>query len=115
MYAELGAFRRGEIPQNVLRGVQVRRWAADPEPDAQVIGAAQRSGDRPETVVTGVPSAAFDPQHAEGQVELIVDDDQTLPWNAEVVQQTGDRAAGLVHVRKRLGEHRWLTGQPAIG
>jgi hypothetical protein len=43
-----------------------------------------------------------------------VHDDDLLERRLEEAADAGDRAAGLVHVRLGLGQHRRSTGQPAL-
>src|SRR3954462_10608400 len=104
----------GEVLEHEVRRVLPAGRAADPDADAEVVLGAGRPRDRPQAVVAALAAAALEPHGGEREVKLVVDDDEVGGVQVVVVQQAADRAAGLVHVRRRPGEDDPPSGQPAL-
>src|SRR4051794_16609017 len=111
---QLLALGGGEVLEHEVRRVLAAGRAADADADPEVVLGAGRPGDRPQAVVAALAAAALEPDGGEGEVELVVDDDEVGGVHVVVVQQAADRAAGLVHVRRRPGEDDAPAGQPSL-
>ena len=98
------------VEENSLRtkSAGVCRPGGRPTPnrDSIVVTGAKRFAQRLEPVVAVVAAAELAPQYAEVDVQLVVQHDQVGRLHLEELQQPGDRAAGLVHVRAGLGQDR---------
>ena len=87
--------------------------AGRPRIAPEVIPISEGLRDRPQAVVTIVTTAQFQPDGAVRDVELVVHHDDLLDRHLVEVTQAGDRPAGLVHVRPRLGKHHARAARPA--
>src|SRR3954451_174199 len=111
---QLLALGAGEVLEHEVRRVLPARWTADADPDPQVVLGAGRARDRPQAVVATLAAAALEPDAGEREIELVVDDDEVGGGEMGVVEQAADRAAGLVHVGRRTGQHDPPAGEPAL-
>src|SRR3954453_11910517 len=111
---ELLALGRGEVLENEVRGILTSRGPANSDAHPQVVLPADRAADRPQAVVPALAAAALEPSGREGDVELVVDDDEVLHRDVVVIQQAADRAAGLVHVGRGPREDDAATRQAAL-
>src|SRR3954469_22158631 len=110
---QLLTFGHREVPEHEVGGVLPPRRTPDPHPQAAVLLRPQRPADRPEPVVAALAAAPLEHEIAEREVELVVDDEQPLRLDLEEAAGGGDLPAGLVHVRRRDGEHEALPRSAA--
>src|SRR3954451_6696490 len=108
------ALGRGEVLEHEVGRVLPAGRAADADAHPQVVLGPGRSRDRPQAVVPTLATAALEPDAGEGDVELVVDDDEVGGVEVVVVEQAPHRAARFVHVRRRAGEDDAAAGQPAL-
>src|SRR5207302_11519158 len=97
-----------EFAQDVLDAVSVRSADADAEADELV--SLERAHQGKHAVVARRGAAAADPEAAERQVELVVDDPDRLRLQLQVPDRCCDRLAAEVHVGLRPGQP-----DPALG
>src|SRR5206468_8241609 len=72
---------------------------ADPDAHAQEVAVVEVGLDRPQAVVAGQPPAGLHPQRADGEVELVVHDDEPFDVvDPEPAHELGHRLAGVVVV-----------------
>ena len=100
-----------EILEHEIRRILAAGRAADAEPHSVVLPGAQGFGNRAEPVVPVVAAAELQLQRAEGQVQLVVHDDDPARLDLEELGGTRDWAAGEVHERPRLHQHNATVGQ----
>ena len=84
---ELLALGRGEVLEHEVGGVLAARGAADADPHPQVVLGAGGAGDRAQPVVPALAAAALEPDDVEGEVELVVHDDEVGRRAGRVVVQ----------------------------
>ena len=68
----------GKVAQHEVRGVHPARRTADSDPRPQVVTGAEGGGHRPQAVVAVVSAAQLQPDRAEREVQLVMDDDDPL-------------------------------------
>src|SRR5207244_2472230 len=78
---------------------------ADADAHPQVVLGADRPADRAQPVVAALAAAELEPDLPGRDVELVVHHDQGGRLDLVELAQPGHRAARLVHVRRRLGQH----------
>src|SRR3954451_6948376 len=108
------ALGRGEVLEHEVGRVLPAGRAGGADAHPQVVLVPGRSRDRPQAVVPTLATAALEPDAGEGDVELVVDDDEVGGVEVVVVEQAPHRAARFVHVRRRAGEDDAAAGQPAL-
>ena len=112
--AEITSLGGRELAQHVVGRILAAGRATDAEPHPFVVLAAERGRHGPQAVVPAVAAAALEPQRAEGQIELVVHDDDALDGDLVEPGHRHHRAARLVHERPRLGQHHRHAGQPSL-
>src|ERR1035437_171203 len=95
------ALLSGERLEHVVHHAIALDRSRDADAHAHEILGAQRIGDGEHALLSGRAAAAFEPQSAERQVDVIVDDDEILGRDAVLAQQVHRRAPREVHVRLR--------------
>jgi hypothetical protein len=86
----------GEVAQHIIGRVVMQRPAySDPHPDEPVAPQFLQQG--AETVVTGVTAPLLQFNPAEGDIEVIVDDDKVLKENFMEIQRLGHGTPGEIH------------------
>jgi hypothetical protein len=81
---ERAALGGGEGGEDVVGGVPAARRAAHAHPDSQVVLGAERLGDVAQAVVPALAAAALQAHRVEGDVDLVVHDDDLLGGDAVV-------------------------------
>ena len=66
---------------------------------------AERADDRSNAVVAARPTPILDAQLGEGQIDVVVHNEQPIQGDSEVADQWGDRLARLVHERERSRQY----------
>src|SRR3954464_8550261 len=73
---QLLALGRGEVLEHEVGRVLPAGWTADADADPQVVLAPGRAADRAQPVVPALAATALEPDGPEGEVELVVHDDE---------------------------------------
>src|SRR5687768_16744974 len=76
LQVELLALRTAEVAEHEGRGLHPPRRTADADPDPVELPGPEGAADGLEPVVPVVAAAELEPQAAEREVELVVDDDE---------------------------------------
>lgn len=112
--AELGSLQAAEITQDVaLRSPSF----GSPNPDAASIEVWSTAvlHHRPQAIVARSATTDLEPNHAEGEVELVVNGQHMVEWNLEELHGGPNGLAAQVHVGHRLEENHVLPGQVDFG
>ena len=112
--AELGSLQTTEITQNVvLRSPPF----GSPNPDAASVEVWSTAmlHHRPQAIVARSATTDLEPNHAEGEIELVVNGQHMVEWNLEELHGDPNGLAAQVHVGHRLEEKHVLAGQADFG
>jgi len=102
--------------QHVPGAVAPARWTTDPDAHARETSPSDVRLDGAEPVVAGGPTAELHPHRPDGQVELVVDDDQPAELEDAVApDERLDRPTRVVHegLGERKGEDTVVDGRLA--
>ena len=112
--AELSSLQATEITQDVaLRSPPF----GPPNPDAASIEVWSTAvlHHRPQAIVARSATTNLEPNHAKGEVDLVVNDQHMVEWNFEELHGGPNGLAAQVHVGHRLEENYVLPGQVDFG
>ncbi|CKO51510.1 acyl-CoA synthetase (AMP-forming)/AMP-acid ligase II [Mycobacterium tuberculosis] len=107
---DLGALGRGKVLQHKRRRVLAAGRAADPDTHPLKVFGTQRGHHRAQPVVAAFAAADLEPDAAELEVKVVVDDDDVGRRHRVELRQRPYLAAGLVHVAARLGQNQGAPG-----